>query len=98
MPSIDCFFVPVPRENKAAHEELARIAAAVLKDYGALRDVKCCLNASGPDASRRTTPVKRGWIPRTTEASCAQQVAGRARQRNPGCTCAEGYCRPTHAI
>jgi uncharacterized protein YbaA (DUF1428 family) len=48
---IDCYLVPVPRENKAAYEELARVSAQVVKEYGALRVVECWLDESGPDAS-----------------------------------------------
>ncbi|MBI3562483.1 MAG: DUF1428 domain-containing protein [Gammaproteobacteria bacterium] len=48
---IDCYLVPVPRENRAAYEELAKVSAQVAKDYGALRVVECWLDESGPDAS-----------------------------------------------
>lgn len=51
MSYIDCYLVPVPRENKAAYEELARISAVVVKEYGALRVLECWLDESGPDAS-----------------------------------------------
>jgi uncharacterized protein YbaA (DUF1428 family) len=48
---VDCFLAPVPRANRAAYEELARISAEVVKDHGALRVVECWLDESGPDAS-----------------------------------------------
>jgi uncharacterized protein YbaA (DUF1428 family) len=48
---IDCYLAPVPRENRAAYEELARISAQVAKEYGALRVVESWLDESGPDAS-----------------------------------------------
>jgi uncharacterized protein YbaA (DUF1428 family) len=51
MTYIDCFLVPVPRQNRAAYEELAKISAQVVKEYGALRVVECWLDESGPDAS-----------------------------------------------
>ncbi len=48
---IDCYLVPVPRANRAAYEELARISAQVVKEYGALRVVECWLDEAGPEAS-----------------------------------------------
>jgi uncharacterized protein YbaA (DUF1428 family) len=51
MPYIDCYLVPVPRANRTAYEELARISAQVVKEHGALRAVECWLDESGPDAS-----------------------------------------------
>jgi uncharacterized protein YbaA (DUF1428 family) len=48
---IDCYLVPVPRTNRAAYEELARISAQVVKEHGALRVVECWLDESGPEAS-----------------------------------------------
>jgi uncharacterized protein YbaA (DUF1428 family) len=48
---IDCYLAPVPRENRAAYEELARISSQIVKEYGALRVVECWLDESGPDAS-----------------------------------------------
>lgn len=51
MSYIDCYLVPVPRENKAAYEALARISSAVVKEYGALRVLECWLDESGPEAS-----------------------------------------------
>lgn len=51
MTYIDCYLAPVPRENRATYEELARISAQVAKEYGALRVVECWLDESGPDAS-----------------------------------------------
>jgi uncharacterized protein YbaA (DUF1428 family) len=51
MTYVDCYIAPVPRENRAAYEELARISARVLKEHGALRIVECWLDESGPDAS-----------------------------------------------
>jgi len=48
---IDCYLAPVPRENKAAYERLARISAAVVKEHGALRVLECWLDESGPEAA-----------------------------------------------
>lgn len=48
---IDCYLVPVPRANRAAYEELARISAQVVKECGALRVIECWLDESGPDAA-----------------------------------------------
>lgn len=51
MSYFDNHLVPVPRGNKAAYEELARISAQVVMEHGALRIVECWLDDSGPDAS-----------------------------------------------
>lgn len=51
MTYIDCYLAPVPLENRAAYEELARISAQVLQEYGATRVVECWLDNSGPEAS-----------------------------------------------
>jgi uncharacterized protein YbaA (DUF1428 family) len=51
MTYIDCYLVPVPRANKAAYEQLARISAEVVREHGALRMVECWLDESGPDAT-----------------------------------------------
>lgn len=51
MPYIDFYLVPVPRENMAAYEELARISSEVLRECGALRVMECWLDESGPEAS-----------------------------------------------
>lgn len=51
MTYIDCYLAPVPLENRAAYEELARISAEIVKEYGALRVVECWLDKSSPDAS-----------------------------------------------
>ena len=48
---VDCYFVPVPRGNRDAYEDLARISAKVLMECGALRVVECWLDESGPEAS-----------------------------------------------
>ena len=48
---IDCYLAPVPAENRNQYEELAKVSAEVVKDYGALRVVECWLDESGPDAS-----------------------------------------------
>ena len=48
---VDCYLVPVPRGNRGAYEELARISAQVVKEHGALRIVECWLDESGPDAA-----------------------------------------------
>jgi uncharacterized protein YbaA (DUF1428 family) len=50
MTYIDCFLVPVPRANRVAYEELARISSAVVMEHGALRVMECWLDESGPDA------------------------------------------------
>lgn len=50
MSYIDCFLAPVPRANKAAYEELARVSAQVVKEHGALSVTECWLDESGPDA------------------------------------------------
>lgn len=51
MTYFDFFLVPVPWENKAEYEELARISAAILREYGALRTVETWLDEAGPEAS-----------------------------------------------
>lgn len=51
MTYIDCYLVPVPTENRAAYEELARMSARVVTEYGALRVVESWLDESGPEAS-----------------------------------------------
>lgn len=51
MAYIDCYLAPVPVENRAAYEDLARVSAQVVKEYGALRVVECWLDEAGPDAS-----------------------------------------------
>jgi uncharacterized protein YbaA (DUF1428 family) len=51
MTYMDCYLAPVPRRNRAAYEELARVSAQVVREYGALRVVECWLDESGPDAS-----------------------------------------------
>lgn len=51
MTYIDFYLAPVPPENRAAYEELARISAQVVKEHGALRIVECWLDESGPDVS-----------------------------------------------
>lgn len=48
---IDCYLAPVPRENRAAYQELAQVSAQVVKEYGALRVVECWLAESGPGVS-----------------------------------------------
>lgn len=48
---IDCYLVPVPRANKLQYENLAKISADVMREYGALRIVECWLDEAGPDAS-----------------------------------------------
>jgi len=47
---IDCFLAPVPRANKAAYEELARLSETVVKAHGALSVMECWLDEAGPDA------------------------------------------------
>lgn len=51
MTYIDCYLVPVPRQNKAVYEELARLSEAVVKEHGAVRVLECWLDESGPDAT-----------------------------------------------
>lgn len=51
MTYLDCYLVPVPRSNKAAYEDMARISAKVLRECGALRVVESWLDESGPGAS-----------------------------------------------
>ena len=51
MTYVDCYLVPVPCQNKAAYEALARISAEVLREVGALRVLECWLDESGPEAS-----------------------------------------------
>lgn len=51
MPYFDCFLAPVPRKNRAAYEELARISEEVLLECGAIRVVECWLDEHGPEAS-----------------------------------------------
>lgn len=51
MAYLDCYLAPVPRANKAEYEELARLSALVVKEYGAIRVVESWLDDSGPDAS-----------------------------------------------
>lgn len=41
MSYVDGFVVPVPAGNKAAYVELARKAAQIFKEYGALQVVEC---------------------------------------------------------
>lgn len=50
MSYIDCFLAPVPRANKAAYEELAKLSAKVVKEHGALSVMECWLDESGPGA------------------------------------------------
>jgi uncharacterized protein YbaA (DUF1428 family) len=59
MTYIDCYLAPVPRANKAAYEELARISAKVIKEYGALCIVECWLDESGPESSSYHAPDAR---------------------------------------
>jgi len=51
MTYVDCYLVPVPRANRTAYEQLARISADVAKEHGALRVVECWLDEAGPEAS-----------------------------------------------
>lgn len=48
---IDCYLVPVPLANRVAYEELARVSARVLQEFGATRVVECWLDDSGPEAT-----------------------------------------------
>ena len=51
MAYFDCYLAPVPCANRAAYEELARISAQVVREYGAVSVVECWLDESGPEAS-----------------------------------------------
>lgn len=51
MPYYDCYLAPVPKENRASYEELARVSEEVLLECGATRVVECWLDESGPDAA-----------------------------------------------
>lgn len=51
MSYIDCYLAPVPRANRAAYEELARLSARVVKEHGALRVMEAWIDDAGPDAS-----------------------------------------------
>ena len=64
MSYIDCYLVPVPRANKAAYEELARISSEVLREHGALRMVECWLDDEGPDATTYHAESARQGEPR----------------------------------
>jgi uncharacterized protein YbaA (DUF1428 family) len=41
MSYVDGFVIPVPLDKKQAYEELARLAAPIFHEYGALRVVEC---------------------------------------------------------
>jgi uncharacterized protein YbaA (DUF1428 family) len=60
MTYIDFYLVPVPHDNKGAYEELARVSAQVLREFGALRVVECWLDESGPAASSYHAVAARG--------------------------------------
>jgi len=51
VPYFDCYLAPVPRKNRAAYEETARVSERVLREYGAVRVVECWLDEDGPEAS-----------------------------------------------
>ena len=51
MTYIDCYLVPIPRRNRAAYEDLARLSAPIIRECGALRVVECWLDESGPESS-----------------------------------------------
>ncbi len=51
MTYFDCYLIPVPAGNRVAYEELARISAQVLREYGARRMVECWLDQADPEAS-----------------------------------------------
>lgn len=51
MSYIDCYLAPVPRTNRTAYEELARLSAQVVREHGAIRVVEAWLDDDGPDAS-----------------------------------------------
>lgn len=80
MSYIDCFLAPVPRANKAAYEELARLSAKVVKEHGALSVMECWLDESGPDAETyhgaetRQTQVEYGSFVKAAGASQEETV------------------------
>jgi uncharacterized protein YbaA (DUF1428 family) len=41
MPYVDGFVIPVPKANREAYRKFAEEAAAVFKEYGALKVVEC---------------------------------------------------------
>lgn len=47
----DCYLVPVPKRNRAAYEDLARVSEQVFLECGAIRVVECWLDESGPEAA-----------------------------------------------
>lgn len=51
MSYIDCYLAPVPRCNRAAYEELAKLSALVVKEHGAIRVTEAWIDDAGPDAS-----------------------------------------------
>ena len=51
MAYFDFYLVPVPLENRAAYEELARISAPILRECGAIRVVECWIDEAGPESS-----------------------------------------------
>ena len=59
MTYIDCYLAPVPIENRAAYEELARISVQVPREYGATRVIECWLDDCGPEASLHHRGVAR---------------------------------------
>jgi uncharacterized protein YbaA (DUF1428 family) len=77
MSYIDCYLVPVPRENKAAYEELARISEEVVMEHGAIRVVECWLDESGPDAATYHGDSARQ---ESAQSSTFRKAAGAASQ------------------
>lgn len=51
MSYFDCYLAPVPRANRTAYEDLARLSAQVARECGALNVVECWLDDAGPDAA-----------------------------------------------
>jgi uncharacterized protein YbaA (DUF1428 family) len=60
MAYIDCFLAPVPRANRAAYEELARLSALVVREHGALRVVECWQDDGGAGAESYHGETARG--------------------------------------
>lgn len=73
MSYIDCYLAPVPRANRTAYKELAKLSAEVVKEYGALRVVEAWLDDLGPDASTYHGESTRS---RTTQYGSFMAAAG----------------------
>jgi len=76
MTYIDCYLVPIPVRNRPAYEELARVSAQVLREYGATRVFECWLDDSGPDASSYLVCSLKADCQRSTESALSLLVSG----------------------